>query len=159
MQRYLLQRILLVIPTLWLVVSLLFLALRALPGDFVTRKLSNLENQGAEQRESEITGYIEVEETLHRVISGDTLESIAAENNTTVSELLATNPDLDTSADLRPGTRVAVIPGRLLETIAVAEKVSLPEEAQQGVQLLIDRNPISTFPCIRGNHTRRLERS
>ena len=150
MQRYLLQRILLVIPTLWLVVSLLFLALRALPGDFVTRKLSNLENQGAEQRESEITGYIEVEETLHRVISGDTLESIAAENNTTVSELLATNPDLDTSADLRPGTRVAVIPGRLLETIAVAEKVSLPEEAQQGVQLLIDRNPDIDFPLYQG---------
>ncbi|MCY3921427.1 MAG: ABC transporter permease subunit [Chloroflexota bacterium] len=150
MQRYLLQRILLVIPTLWLVVSLLFLALRALPGDFVTRKLSNLENQGAEQRESEITGYIEVEETLHRVISGDTLESIAADNSTTVSELLATNPDLDTSADLRPGTRVAVIPGRLLETIAVAEKVSLPEEAQQGVQLLIDRNPDIDFPLYQG---------
>ena len=70
MQRYLLQRILLVIPTLWLVISLLFLALRALPGDFVTRKLSNLENQGAEQRESEIIGYIEVTDTTHRVISG-----------------------------------------------------------------------------------------
>ena len=102
MQRYLIQRILLVIPTLWLVVSLLFLALRALPGDFVTRKLSNLENQGAEQRESEIVGFIEVEETTHRVISGDTLESIAADNNTTISELLTLNPDLDTSGELRP---------------------------------------------------------
>lgn len=150
MQRYLLQRILLVIPTLWLVVSLLFLALRALPGDFVTRKLANLENQGAEQRESEIVGYIEVEETTHRVITGDTLESIAAENNTTVSEILATNPDLDTSGDLRPGTRVVLIPGRLLETIAIAEKVSLPEEAQQGVQLLIDRNPDIDFPSYQG---------
>ena len=124
MQRYLLQRILLVIPTLWLVISLLFLALRALPGDFVTRKLSNLENQGAEQRESEIIGYIEVTDTTHRVISGDTLEGIALDNETTVSALLAQNPDLDTSGDLRPGTRVIVIPGQLLEQVAVSEKVS-----------------------------------
>ena len=150
MQRYLLQRILLVIPTLWLVISLLFLALRALPGDFVTRKLSNLENQGAEQRESEIVGYIEVEETSHRVITGDTLETIATDNNTTVSDLLAVNPDLDTSGELRPGTRVALIPGRLLEKVAIAEKVSLPEEAEQGVQLLIDRNPDVDFPLYQG---------
>ena len=150
MQRYVLQRILLVIPTLWLVISLLFLALRALPGDFVTRKLSNLENQGAEQRESEIIGYIEVEETTHRVISGDTLESIATDNNTTVSEILATNSDLDTSGELKPGTRVALIPGQLLEAIAIGEKVSLPEEAEAGVQLLIDRNPEVDFPLYQG---------
>ena len=150
MQRYLLQRILLVIPTLWLVISLLFLALRALPGDFVTRKLSNLENQGAEQRESEIIGYIEVTDTTHRVISGDTLEGIALDNETTVSALLAQNPDLDTSGDLRPGTRVIVIPGQLLEQVAVSEKVSLPEEVDVGVQLLIDRNPDVSFPEYQG---------
>ena len=150
MQRYLLQRILLVIPTLWLVISLLFLALRALPGDFVTRKLSNLENQGAEQRESEIVGFIEAEETTHRVITGDTLESIAAQNKTTVSEILQANPDLDTSGELRPGTRVVLIPGQLLEKIAIAEKVSLPEEVDQGVQLLIDRNPEVDFPTYQG---------
>ena len=149
MQRYLIQRVILVIPTLWLVISLLFLALRALPGDFVTRKLSNLENQGAEQRESEIVGYIEVTNTTHRVIGGDTLESIALSNNTTVSALLAQNPDLDTS-ELRPGTRVIVIPGRLLEKISVAEKVSLPDEADQGVQLLIDRNSDLNFPLYQG---------
>ena len=150
MQRYLIQRLILVIPTIWLVVSLLFLALRALPGDFVTRKLSNLENQGAEQRESEIIGYIEVEDTTHRVITGDTLESIALANETTVSELLAQNPDLDTSADLRPGTRIIVIPGTLLEQVAVSQKVSLPEEADVGVQLLIDRNPDTNFPLYQG---------
>ncbi|MDE2968153.1 MAG: ABC transporter permease subunit [Chloroflexota bacterium] len=150
MQRYLLQRILLVIPTLWLVISMLFLALRALPGDFVTRKLSNLENQGAEQRESEIVGFIEAEETTHRVITGDTLESIAAQNKTTVSEILQANPDLDTSGELRPGTRVVLIPGQLLEKIAIAEKVSLPEEVDQGVQLLIDRNPEVDFPTYQG---------
>ena len=150
MQRYLIQRLILVIPTIWLVVSLLFLALRALPGDFVTRKLSNLENQGAEQRESEIIGYIEVEDTTHRVITGDTLESIALSNETTVSALLAQNPDLDTSDDLRPGTRIIVIPGTLLEQVAVSQKVSLPEEADVGVQLLIDRNPDTNFPLYQG---------
>ena len=150
MQRYLIQRLILVIPTIWLVVSLLFLALRALPGDFVTRKLSNLENQGAEQRESEIIGYIEIEDTTHRVITGDTLESIALSNETTVSELLAQNPDLDTSEDLRPGTRIVVIPGTLLEQVAISQKVSLPEEAETGVQLLIDRNPEINFPLYQG---------
>jgi len=150
MQRYLIQRILLVIPTLWLVISLLFLALRALPGDFVTRKLSNLENQGAEQRESEIVGYIEVSETAHRVISGDTLEAVAASNNTTVSELLVYNPDLDTSGELRPGTQVTVIPGQLLSSVAIREKVALPEEVDVGVQLLIDRNPEVDFPEYQG---------
>ncbi len=150
MQRYLIQRVILVIPTLWLVISLLFLALRALPGDFVTRKLSNLENQGAEQRESEIVGYIEVTDTTHRVIGGNTLESIALDNDTTVSILLAQNPDLDTSEEMKPGTRVIVIPGRLLEKISVAEKVSLPDEAAQGVQLLIGRNPDINFPLYQG---------
>ena len=150
MQRYLIQRVILVIPTLWLVISLLFLALRALPGDFVTRKLSNLENQGAEQRESEIVGYIEVVDTTHRVIGGDTLESIALRNDTTVSVLLVQNPDLDTTVEMKPGTRVIVIPGRLLEKISVAEKVSLPDEAAQGVQLLIDRNPDINFPLYQG---------
>lgn len=150
MQRYLIRRLILVIPTLWLVISLLFLALRALPGDFVTRKLSNLENQGAEQRESEIIGFIEIEDTTHRVIGGDTLESIALKNETTVSILLEQNPDLDTSGDLRPGTQVTVIPGRLLESVALAEKVSLPEETDIGVQLLIDRNPDLNFPLYQG---------
>ena len=150
MQRYLIQRLILVIPTLWLVISLLFLALRALPGDFVTRKLSNLENQGAEQRESEIVGYIEVTDTTHRVISGDTLEKIATSNNTSVSTLLAENPDLDTSGELRPGTRITVIPGQLLEAISIGQSIALPEEVETGVQLLIDRNPDVNFPLYQG---------
>ena len=83
MQKYIIRRMILVIPTIWLVISLLFLALRALPGDFVTRKLSNLENQGAEQRDTTIVGEIEVEPTTHRVLVGDTLESIALDNNVT----------------------------------------------------------------------------
>ncbi len=149
MQRYLIQRLILVIPTLWLVVSLLFLALRALPGDFVTRKLSNLENQGAEQRESEIIGYIEVEDTTHRVISGDTLESVALLNDTTVSALLAQNEDLE-GGELRPGTRIIVIPGQLLSQVAISHQVSLPEEVDDGVQLLLDRNPDVDFPLHQG---------
>ena len=84
------------------------------------------------------------------MISGDTLEGIALDNETTVSALLAQNPDLDTSGDLRPGTRVIVIPGQLLEQVAVSEKVSLPEEVDVGVQLLIDRNPDVSFPEYQG---------
>ena len=67
-----------------------------------------------------------------------------------MSALLAQNPDLDTSGDLRPGTRVIVIPGQLLEQVAVSEKVSLPEEVDVGVQLLIDRNPDVSFPEYQG---------
>ena len=92
MQKYIIRRLILVIPTIWLVVSLLFLALRALPGDFVTRKLSNLENQGAEQRDTTVVGDLEVEPTTHRVLVGDTLESIAIDNDVSVSAVLALNP-------------------------------------------------------------------
>ena len=89
-------------------------------------------------------------DTTHRVISGDTLEGIASANNTTVSALLAQNTDLDTSGELRPGTQVTLIPGQLLSSIAITEKVSLPEEVEIGVQLLIDRNPDADFPLYQG---------
>ena len=150
MQQYLIRRLILVIPTIWLVVSLLFLALRALPGDFVTRKLSNLENQGAETRESEIIGQIEVEDTTHRVITGDTVDSVALANGISVSDLLSANPDLEAGGELRPGTRIIIVPGQLLENVAVAQRLVLPEDVEDGVQLLIERNPEVDFPRFQG---------
>ena len=149
MQKYLIRRIILVIPTLWLVLSILFLALRALPGDFVTRKLANLENQGAESRPEEIVGQIEVEDTTHRVISGDTLESIALSNDVSVDQLLSVNDDL--SADsLRPGSRIIVVPGQLLRQVAITQRLALPEDAEEGVDLLLERNPQLDFPSHNG---------
>ena len=149
MQKYIIRRLILVIPTIWLVVSLLFLALRALPGDFVTRKLSNLENQGAEQRDTTVVGDLEVEPTTHRVLVGDTLESIAIDNDVSVSAVLALNPDL-TAASLKPGTRVVIIPGQLLEKVAVQHLIVLPEDAVVGEQLLLERNPGIDFELFDG---------
>ena len=149
MQKYLIRRLILVIPTLWLVLSILFLALRALPGDFVTRKLSNLENQGAETRPQEIAGILEVEDTTHRVISGDTLESIALSENVTVDHLLSVNPNL-TADSVRPGSRIITIPGKLLTQVAISERLSLPEDVALGAQLLVERNPEIDFPSQNG---------
>ena len=150
MQKYLIRRLILVIPTLWLVLSILFLALRALPGDFVTRKLSNLENQGAESRPQEIVGQIEIEDTTHRVISGDTLESIALDNETTVDYLLSVNPNL--SADsVRPGSRIIILPGTSLRQLSITNQLVLPEEADElGPALLMERNPGVDFPTYQG---------
>ena len=149
MQKYLIRRLILVIPTIWLVISLLFLALRALPGDFVTRKLSNLENQGAEQRDTTIVGEIEIEATTHRVLTGDTIQSVALDNEISVDELLNVNPDLSAES-LRPGTRVVIIPGHKLIAVAVAKKLVLPEDAPAGRQLLLERNPGVDFPVVDG---------
>ena len=83
------------------------------------------------------------------MIVGDTLESVALANDTTVTDLLAANEDLE-GGELRPGTRIIVIPGQLLSQVAVAEQVSLPEEVDDGVQLLLDRNPDVDFPLYQG---------
>ena len=74
MQKYLIRRVLLVIPTLWLVISLLFLGVNLLPGDYVTIKLANLEASGATTQPAEIIGEVEADNTLHRVVAGDTIE-------------------------------------------------------------------------------------
>ena len=56
MQKYIIRRILLVIPTLWLVISLLFIGLNLLPGDYVTIKLANLAASGATNIEADVVG-------------------------------------------------------------------------------------------------------
>ncbi len=150
MQKYLINRFLLVIPTLWLVISILFLALNALPGDYVTIKLSNLEASGATAQPAEILGEVEVERTMHRVIGGNTLESIALQYGVGVDDVLANNPRLDADSELRPGSSLIVIDGQLLSVISRRQRLTLPEDVEQGVALLIERNPGNDFPTFAG---------
>ena len=150
MQKYIIRRLLLVIPTLWLVISILFLALNALPGDYVTIKLSNLEASGATTQEMEIVGSIEIERTLHRVVGEDSLESVALQYESTVEELLASNPNLDADSELRPGSTIVVIDGQLLSVISNRQRMALPEDVDQGIALLIERNPDIEFGTFAG---------
>ncbi len=141
MQKYLIRRLLLVIPTLWLVISILFLVLNALPGDYVTIKLANLEASGATKIEAEVIGEVEVERTLHRVVGGDSLATIAAQYGIGVDDLLANNPSLDAGDDLRPGSTIVAIDGQLLSTLSRQNRLALPENTSDGVALLQERNP------------------
>ena len=150
MQKYLIRRLLLVIPTVWLVISILFLVLNALPGDYVTIKLSNLEASGATKIEAEVVGELEVERTLHRVVGGDTLASIALKYEATVDDLLAVNPSLEADAELRPGSTIVVIDGQLLSAISRTSRMALPENTDDGVALLQERNPDVAFGTFAG---------
>lgn len=134
MQKYIIRRLVLAIPTIWIVISLVFLAVRALPGDFVTTKLAQLEGQGSETRQITIEGELEVEPVTHRVLAGQTLEGIAESNDISVAELLRLNPNLS-GADATPvaGDRLVVLSGQRLEAIATAKKVTVAE--------LIELNP------------------
>ncbi len=151
MQKYLIRRFLLVIPTLWLVISILFLVLNALPGDYVTIKLANLEASGATTQPAEIVGELEVERTLHRVIEGDTLASIALQYGVGVEDVLANNPRLDADSELRPGSSLIIIDGQLLSVISKRQRLALPEDSDKGVALLIERNPEIDFPTFAGD--------
>jgi len=133
-QKYIIRRLVLAIPTIWLVISLVFLAVRALPGDFVTTKLAQLEGQGSETRQQTIEGEYAVAAVTHRVLAGQTLEEIADRNDISVAELLTLNPNLSgASAQPSPGDRLVVLDGQRLQSIATAKKVTVAE--------LIELNP------------------
>ncbi len=150
MQKYLIRRLLLVIPTLWLVISLLFIGLNLLPGDYVTIKLANLEATGATKIEAEIIGEHEVQRTLHRVVGGDSFESIALTYGVTVDDLARNNPSLDVDSELRPGSTIVVIDGELLSSISRQARMALPENTADGVELLLERNPQVEFGDVSG---------
>ncbi len=150
MQKYLIRRLLLVIPTLWLVISLLFLGLNLLPGDYVTIKLANLEASGATTQPADIIGEIEIERTLHRVVAGDTVDTLAFEYGVPADAILELNPRLDPDAELRAGSSVIIIDGQLLSVISKRERMALPEDVDQGVARLIERNPEIDFPTFAG---------
>ena len=132
MQKYIIRRLLLAIPTIWIVVSLVFLAVRALPGDFVTTKLAQLEGQGSETRLHTVEGETVAEATTYRVVLGDTIDEIAVKTELPVADLLALNPGL-ADAPPDPGDRLVVIDGQPLSTIMTRHKVT----AEQ----LIELNP------------------
>ncbi len=150
MQKYIIRRLLLVIPTLWLVISILFLVLNALPGDYVTIKLANLEASGATKIEAEIVGELEIERTLHRVVGGDTLESIALQYGVEPSVILDNNPNLDADSELRPGATIIAIDGQLLSIISREARLALPENTEDGIVLLQERNPVIAFGTFSG---------
>ena len=133
MQKYLIRRLLLVIPTLWLVISLLFLGVNLLPGDYVTIKLSNLEASGATTQPADIIGEIEIERTLHRVVAGDSVDSLALFYGGGPDEILALNPRIKRDSELIPGSSIIVIDGQLLSVIARQERLALPEDVDQGI--------------------------
>ncbi len=150
MQKYIIRRVLLVIPTLWLVISLLFIGLNLLPGDYVTIKLANLEASGATKIEADVVGSHEVEKTLHRVVGDDSLESVAMQYGGTVDELLAVNPNLNADSELRPGSTIIVIDGQLLSSISRTARLALPENTDDGIALLQERNPDVEFGTYAG---------
>ncbi len=150
MQKYLVRRFLLVIPTLWLVITILFIVLNALPGDYVTIKLANLEASGATTQPADILGEVEVERTLHRVVGGDSLDSVALRYGVDAEAILANNKTLEAGGELRPGSTIIIIDGQLLSTISKRQRLALPEDVDQGVALLIERNPEVDFPTFAG---------
>ena len=123
MQKYLIRRLLLVIPTLWLVISLLFLGVNLLPGDYVTIKLSNLEASGATTQPADIIGDIEIERTLHRVVAGDSVDSLALFYGVAPEEIVDLNPRIDRDSELIPGSSIIIIDGQLLSVIARQERL------------------------------------
>ena len=150
MQKYLIRRFLLVIPTLWLVISILFIALNALPGDYVTIKLANLEASGAVTQPADIVGEVTVERTLHRVVAGDTVDSLALEYGIEPDHIVDLNPRIDRDSELLPGSSLIIIDGQLLSVISKQERLALPENTDQGVALLIERNGDIDFPTFAG---------
>lgn len=143
-------RFLLALLSLWVAVSLIFVLLHALPGDFVTQKLANLENQGTGDQLVEIIGEVEVGATSVRATSGTTLAEIAGEHHLSLSELLRLNPQLSAREPLSHGARITVLAGEWLSDLAVRWRVVRPNEAEAGVALLRGRNPEIDFPVRDG---------
>ncbi len=143
-------RLALALLSLWAAVSLVFVLVHALPGDFLTQRLANLENQGAGARLSEIVGEVEAGVTSVRVAVGETLAEIAVEYNLSLSELLTLNPDHSAQEPLAHGTRIAVLAGRWLSELAVEWRIVREEDAEEGAALLRERNPGIDFAVLDG---------
>ncbi len=135
------RRLLIALISLWVAVSLVFLIVAVAPGDFISQKLANLENQGAELRPTEIVGSVAAGRTTIRAPLDATLRSIAAEQDISLDRLLEYNPDLSADEPLAIGAHIVVLPGQRLSAIAVAERIVLPEDAERGAELLRERNP------------------
>ena len=141
MRKIIARRLLIALISLWVAASLVFLIIAVAPGDFISQKLANLENQGAELRPTEIVGSVAAGRTTIRAPLDATLRSIAAEQDIPLDRLLEYNPDLSADEPLASGSHIVALPGRRLSEIAVAERLVLPEDAERGAELLQERNP------------------
>ena len=150
MRRFIARRLAIALVSLWVALSIVFLLVSVAPEDFVARKLSNLENQGSEQRDTTLVGSYVVRETTVRAIHGDTLDLIASDRGLSVEQIRRLNPDRDPQQPLPTGALIVVLPGELLRVIALQHRLVLPEDADHGVALLRERNPGIEFPIDNG---------
>ena len=144
------SRFLLALISLWIAISILFLLLEVVPGDWLTEKLTNLENQGAELRETEVIGEIVVGVTGRVAERGDTFDEIAAREDISVDELLRLNPGRDPGEPLEQEASLVVLEGEWLADIVVNYRLVRPENAEEGVELLRRHNPDIEFPTRNG---------
>lgn len=146
--RTLTLRLGLALVSLWVALSIIFLLLVGAPGDYLVSKLSNLENQGAGQRLEEVVGEVEVRATTKSYPAGSTLPEIAEHEGLSLTYLSSLNPQIDPKEPLSRSTVIVLLDGEWLDELVVWNRLVLPEDAAEGIELLKSRNPGITFPAV-----------
>ena len=149
-RRRLLVRVGLALVSLWVALSIIFLLFVGAPADFLVSKLSNLENQGAGQRLEEVVGEVEVGATTKSYPAGSTLSETAEDQGLSLTDLSSLNPQIDPRQPLSRSTVIVLLDGQWLDDLVVWNRLVLPEDAAEGVELLKSRNPGITFPAVNG---------
>lgn len=149
-RRKLLSRVGLALVSLWVALSIIFLLTTVATGDFLTSKLANLENQGSEQRFTEVVGQITVLATTKSYPAGSTLPEIAESEGLSFTHLSSLNPQIDPRQPMSQSTVIVLLDGELLHDLVIWNRLALPEDAAEGIELLKQRNPGITFPAYRG---------
>lgn len=149
-RRRLLVRVGLALVSLWVALSIIFLLFVGAPGEFLVSKLSNLENQGAGQRLEEVVGEVEVGATTKSYPAGSTLPEIAEDQGLSLTDLSSLNPQIDPRQPLSRSTVIVLLDGEWLDELVVWNRLVLPEDAAEGIELLKLRNPGITFPAVGG---------
>ena len=94
LRNYLITRIFLTIPTVWILVTMVFVIMRLIPGDPITATIKPGESP---ERIAELRARVGVDRPIYEqyidylfgVVQGDLGESIALENGTPVTEIIA----------------------------------------------------------------------
>ncbi len=150
-RRRLLARVGLALVSLWVALSIIFLLFIGAPGDILVSRLSNLENQGAGQRLVEVVGEIEVGATTKSYPAATTLPKIAEREGLSLTHVSSLNPHIDPRRPLSQSTVIVLLDGEWLRDLVVWNRLVLPEDAAEGVELLKLRNPEIVFPSFRGH--------
>ncbi len=151
LRRTLTLRLGLALVSLWVALSIIFLLFVGAPGEFLVAKLSNLENQGAGQRLEEVVGEVGVGATTKSYRAGSTLPEIAENEGLSLTHLSSLNPQIDPRQPLSRSTVIVLLDGELLDELVVWNRLVLPEDAAEGIELLKSRNPEIAFPSFRGH--------